>query len=272
MTCLAYLPDRGVIVVSGPDRVVFLQGLVSNDIELVAPGRAIWAALLSPKGKWLADFFILADGEQLLLECERAQIAMLVSRLSRYRLRAQVTVADVSSGWAVHAAWGGAPTQGGLIAADPRLPEAGWRVLAAVPLPGNASAEDWDRHRLFLGLPDGSRDLETDKTLLLEAGFDELAGVSWTKGCYMGQELTARTKYRGLIKRRLVPVLVEGDLPAPGTPVTRAGVEVGILRSGRDGRALATLRVEAMGWELACGDARLTAERPGWMRLAEPAA
>ncbi len=91
---------------------------------------------------------------------------------------------------------------------------------------------DWDRHRLALGLPDGSRDLEAEKTVLLEAGFDELNGVSWTKGCYMGQELTARTKYRGLVKRRLVPVTVAGSLPLPGTPVLRDGIEVGTMRSG----------------------------------------
>ena len=271
MTQLAYLSDRGVIAVAGPDRVDFLQGLVSNDVVLVAPGQAVWAALLSPQGKWLADFFILGDGERLLLDCELAQIGMLVPRLSRYRLRAAVTVENVSAEWAVHAAWGGAPPEEELgevlVAADPRLPAAGWRVLAPAPLAATASALDWDRHRLALGLPDGSRDLEADKTVLLEAGFDELSGVSWTKGCYMGQELTARTKYRGLIKRRLVPVIVAGDLPPPGTPVTRDGAEVGVLRSGRDGRALATLRLEALGAVLACGGALLTPDVPGWMHL-----
>jgi len=274
MTKIAYLPERGVIAVSGPDRVEFLQGLVSNDVALAMPGkpmgRAVWAALLSPQGKWLADFFILSDGETLLLDCERAQTDMLVVRLSRYRLRARVTIADVSAEWAVHAAWGTAPPVDGLIAADPRLPEAGWRVLTLAPLAGSASAADWDHYRLSLGLPDGSRDLETDKTVLLEAGFDELSGVSWTKGCYMGQELTARTKYRGLIKRRLVPVRVEGALPPPGTPVTRAGVEVGILRSGHDAMALATLRIEALGGVLDCGGARLVPAMPSWMRVTAP--
>ena len=100
-------------------------------------------------------------------------------------------------------------------------------------------AADWDRHRLALGLPDGSRDLAAEQTVLLEAGFDELHGVSWTKGCYMGQELTARTKYRGLLKRRLVPVAVAGPLPPPGTPVLAEGAEMGEMRSGRDGLGLA---------------------------------
>lgn len=278
MPRLALLPDRGVIEVRGEDRVSFLQGLVSNDVALAAPGgdgmgRAVWAALLSPQGKWLADFFILADGDRLLLDCERDQAAMLAQKLSRFRLRAKVTVTDMSQAWCVHAAWGAAPVlpAGAVAASDPRLPEAGWRVLAATPLPATAEAAEWDVHRLALGLPDGIRDLEPDKSVLLEAGFDELNGVSWTKGCYMGQELTARTKYRGLIKRRLVPVRVEGDLPAPGTPILRDGVEVGTMRSGRGALGLAQVRREALDGPLTCGGAVLVPQLPAWMRMTETA-
>ena len=120
-----------------------------------------------------------------------------------------------------------------IAAPDPRLPEAGWRLLSATPLPDHGIARRTGTGIVWrLGLPDGSRDLEAEKTVLLEAGFDELNGVSWTKGCYMGQELTARTKYRGLVKRRLVPVTVAGSLPLPGTPVLRDGIEVGTMRSG----------------------------------------
>jgi tRNA-modifying protein YgfZ len=270
MSKLAYLPDRAVIAVSGEDRVAFLQGLVSNDVSLAVPGHAVWAALLTPQGKFLAEFFILADGERLLLDCEQGLRDMLVQKLTRFRLRAKVTVAP--DGLLVHAAWEGAPELAGVIAApDPRLPEAGWRVLSPALLPTSAEAADWDRHRLALGLPDGSRDLEAEKTVLLEAGFDELGGVSWTKGCYMGQELTARTKYRGLVKRRLVPVAVEGAMPAPGTPVLREGAEIGTMRSGRDGRGLAVLRLGALEGELHAGDAVLRPLVPGWMKLPEPA-
>jgi folate-binding protein YgfZ len=269
MSSFAHLPDRAVVTVEGPDRVAFLQGLVSNDVALAAPGRAVWAALLTPQGKWLADFFILADGERLLLDVERVQAGMLAAKLSRFRLRAKVVVAELP-GWEVHVAWGGLPLvpSGAVAAPDPRLAEAGWRVLAAEVLAGDASAEEWDGHRLALGLPEGSRDLEADKTVLLEAGFDELSGVSWSKGCYMGQELTARTKYRGLIKRRLVPVEVRGSLPPPGTPVLRGEAEVGTLRSGRGARALATLRLEALSGSLACGEAEVVPRVPGWMRIA----
>jgi hypothetical protein len=268
---VAHLPERGVVAVGGADAVPFLQGLVSNDVAGIGAGEARFAALLTPQGKWLADFLVLAapDGG-LLLECERAQAPMLVRLLSRYRLRAKVTVADASEAWAVHALWGGgAPPDGaGLAVRDPRHPLAGWRVLAVAPLPGAEGREAHDRHRLSLGLPDGSRDLDGEKTVLLEAGFDELNGVSWTKGCYMGQELTARTKYRGLLKKRLVPVAVAGPLPPRGAPVTLDGAEVGEMRSGRDGIGLALLRLEAArAPALACGEAVLTPRIPDWMRL-----
>jgi folate-binding protein YgfZ len=262
MTLIAHLSRRCVLSVSGEDRVSFLQGLVSNDVTLAGPGRAVWAALLTPQGKWLADFFIFADAERLLLDIEAVQAADLVRRLSRFRLRARVAVAEETL--QVYAAWDGEPPPGGLAAPDPRIADAGWRILAA-DLPVNATEELYDRHRLSLGLPDGSRDMEAETSVLLEAGFDELGGVSWTKGCYMGQELTARTKYRGLLKRRLVPVSGSAEtLPAPGTPVTADGVEVGLLRSSRGNAGLALLRIDAMERDLECGGA-LTVQRPVWM-------
>ncbi len=268
MTRLAALPGRAVIEVGGEDRVAFLQGLVSNDVAEAAPGHAVWAALLTPQGKYLADFFVLTDGDRLLLDAERAQVPILVQRLTRFRLRSKVTIRDAAE-LLVSVAWDGAPEVAAIVAPDPRLPEAGWRVLATVPPPANAADADFDRHRLMLGLPDGTRDLEAEKTVLLEAGFDELHGVSWSKGCYMGQELTARTKYRGLVKRRLVPVAVDGPLPEPGTPVRRDDTEVGTMRSGRDALGLAVLRLDALDAPLACGEARLTPRVPGWMRLPE---
>jgi folate-binding protein YgfZ len=271
MTRLAALPDRDVIEVSGEDRVGFLQGLVSNDVAEAAPGRAVWAALLTPQGKWLADFFIFSDGERLLLDCEHAQAPALLQRLSRFRLRSKAALRTADE-LRVYAAWDGAPPQAAIAAPDPRLDEAGWRLLSPTPLPTTALEADWLRHRLALGLPDGSRDLESDKTVLLEAGFDELHGVSWTKGCYMGQELTARTKYRGLLKRRLVPVTVDGTLPVPGTPVLRGGTEVGTMRSGLGQSGLAVVRIDALRDVLSCGDATLTARVPAWMSLPESVA
>ena len=272
MTQIAPMPDRAVLSVEGPDRVAFLQGLVSNDVARAAPGVAVFSALLSPQGKWLADFFILSDGERLLIDCEAAHATMLATKLTRFRLRSQVTVS--ASPLHVFVVWGGpAPDgiPGATMAPDPRLPGAGWRILAT-DVPTDADPDAWDAHRLSLGLPEGARDLQSDKTVLLEAGFDELNGVSWTKGCYMGQELTARTRYRGLLKRRLVPVEIAGPAPALGTPVTLLTAEVGEMRSSRDGRGIALLRLTALGAAgLRCGDAVLTPRIPAWMVLPETA-
>jgi folate-binding protein YgfZ len=265
MTQTAALPERAILSVSGEDRVGFLQGLVSNDVAEARPGHAVWAALLTPQGKWLADFFIHTDGERLLLDCERPQVPMVRQRLSRYRLRSRVTLTEADL--LVYAVWDGDPDRTGLAARDPRLPEAGWRVLTGEPIAVNATAADWDLHRLRLGLPDGSRDMEAEKSVLLEAGFDELNGVSWTKGCYMGQELTARTKYRGLVKRRLVPVRIDGAAPAPGSPLLRDGREVGTMRSARDGYGMAVVRLEALDSALTSDAATISPVLPGWMRL-----
>jgi tRNA-modifying protein YgfZ len=268
MIKITQLPDRGVIELAGEDRIPFLQGLVSNDISEAAPGRAVWAALLTPQGKYLSDFFVLSDGTRLLLDCPRADAAMLATRLARFRLRARATLRDASGELAVHAAWGGTPDlpPATLAAPDPRLPEAGWRILADTALATNATPADWNAHRLALGLPD-SADLEAEKTVLLEAGFDELNGVSWTKGCYMGQELTARTKYRGLVKRRLVPVALDGPLPTPGSRITHGDQDVGTMRSGQNQTGLALLRLEALNQPLTCGTTHLTPRLPTWLRM-----
>jgi folate-binding protein YgfZ len=222
---IALLLDRAVLEISGEDRVAFLQGLISNDVTKARADQALWAALLTPQGKWLADFFVIAT----------------------------------------------APPAG-LAARDPRLPEAGWRVLAPATLPTNASAEDYAAHRIALGLPDGSKDMEAEKSVLLEGGFDELNGISWTKGCYMGQELTARTRYRGLLKRRLVLVAIEGPAPERGTPIlTPDGAEAGEMRSSQGAQGLALLRLEWLDKKgaLAAGGARLTPQPPPWMKLPE---
>lgn len=297
MISYAMLGDRGVLEVAGADRHAFLQGLVSNDVTKATAERAVYAALLTPQGKYLHDFPIVALGDALYLDTEAARLGDLQKRLSLYRLRSKVTLTDASARFAVAVAFGdgvaerfGLPAEpgaasafaGGVAYIDPRLAALGVRFLvpretlpAALEAQGAAPADldAYDRLRLRLGVPDGSRDLVTEKAILLEAGFDELNGIDWQKGCYMGQELTARTKYRALIKKRLMPVTVEGPLPAPGTPVMLGADEAGELRSGRDGRALALLRLDAVeaaastGAVLTAGDAKLSAARPDWMRV-----
>ena len=286
----ALLPERGILAVSGPDRRAFLQGLVSNDVEKLASGRAAHAALLTPQGKYLHDFIMLEAGEAIWLDAEAARLADLKRRLSMYRLRAKVEIAERPE-LGVAAVFGdgalaalGLPEEPGIVRpwedgislVDPRLSDLGVRVigdrsrlvrLAETGL-GEADFAAWDRHRLALGVPDGSRDLVPEKSILLESGFDELNGVDWRKGCYVGQELTARTKYRGLIKKRLFPVRINGLAPQPGAMVTLDGKEAGEMRSARDGVGLALLRLEAVAElrPLTADSATLSPVHPNWMQ------
>jgi folate-binding protein YgfZ len=290
----ALLDERGILAVGGDDRCAFLQGLVSNDVAKVGPMQACYAALLTAQGKYLHDFMIVEWASALLLDGERARLADLKRRLSIYRLRARVSL-DERPDLAVAAVFGSGaleilglpaepgaarPFAHGLAFVDPRLAALGARCLlprqqaaAALAAAGLAETgfEAYDSLRLACGVADGSRDLVIEKTVLLEAGFDELNGVDWNKGCYIGQELTARTKYRGLVKRRLLPVSVVGPMPPPGTPIYADGREVGEMRSGRDRRGLALVRIEAAGeaQRLTAGEAIVIPGRPEWMRSIE---
>jgi len=287
------LEDRGLVTVGGEDRADFLQGLISNDIEKVSPDRAIWAALLTPQGKYLHDFFVADIGGVFHLDCEGARLMDLGQRLSRYKLRARIDL-GIGDGLVVAAAFGegalealGLPREAGAARAmgggvgfvDPRFAAAGARAILPIETAAETleqsglarvTAADYDRQRLEVGLPDGSRDLVVEKSLLLESNFDALNGVDWDKGCYLGQELTARTKYRGLVKRRLVPVEIDGDAPEPGTQILLDGKDAGEMRSACGAHGLALLRIEQMekaaagGGSLQAGAARLTPRKPAW--------
>ena len=286
----AILEDRGILAVSGPDRRFFLQGLVSNDVEKVGANRAAYAALLTAQGKYLHDFIMVEMGEAIWLDTEAARLGDLRRRLSMYRLRAKVEIAErpelgvaAMFGEGALAALGLADESGearpldeGVALVDPRLARLGARLIVDRLRLARFGSElkqvdfaAYDRHRLALGIPDGSRDLVPDKSILLEAGFDELNGVDWQKGCYVGQELTARTKYRGLIKKRLFPVHIDGPVPVPGTMVTAEGRDAGEMRSARDGSGLALLRLDAVdaGRKLMADAATLVPLQPDWMRI-----
>lgn len=291
-----WLEDRSVLVIEGPDARTFLQGLLTADVRRLTPDRAIWAALLTPQGRYLFDFALLADGDRVLVDAERARLPELVRRLQLYRLRAAVAIAEPPAPWAVLALPdGAAPARFGLEAApgacrrdgaafvlvDPRLAALGLRVvLPADEVEGflarhrleRVGKEAWDRLRLALGVPDGSRDLVPEKALAIESNFLELGIVALDKGCFVGQELTARMAHRALRKWRLAPVRVRGPLPAPGTAVMLEDREVGEVRSGLDDRALALLRVEMLasrgsgaGRVLRAGEAELEPVLPAWM-------
>lgn len=259
------LEERGVLAVTGEDRAAFLQGLVTNDMRAVSGERAVYTLFLTPQGKYLHDFMVACDGDALLLDVEAARRDDLLRRLKMYRLRSKIALEDRTAGLTVVALIGpgvlgtlglpaepgaAVPFAGGLAFTDPRRVGLGARAL----LPAGTDLEAlgfarlpfdaWDRLRLELGVPDGSRDMEVEKAIPLENNLDALNAISWDKGCYMGQELTARTRYRALIKKRLVPVELNGPLPAPGTPVRLGEKDAGEMRSGMQTRALAMLRLE----------------------------
>lgn len=268
---------RGVLRIAGEDRVSFLQGLVTNDVTRAAAGEAVYAALLTAQGRFLHDFFIVTDGDALLLDCEAERRADLLRRLSMYKLRAKVTIEDKTDSLAVILIWGddagSATSSAGAIAihTDPRLPALGARaIVAATDAEGwiagrglaKADEDGYDRHRIALGVPDGSRDLPVERALLLENGIDELHGIDWQKGCYVGQEVTARMRYRSLVRKQLLPVSIEGPTPEFGAPITIDGAEAGEMRSAVNGLGLALLRQEALdkigpGRELLCAKATL---------------
>jgi len=287
------LANRGVLTVAGADRGEFLQGLISNDIERVAADRVIWAAYLTPQGKYLHDFFVTEIDGAFHLDCEADRLMDLGQRLHRHKLRARIDLgrgegltvvallgADSAAAFDLPAEPGAArDLAGGIVYVDPRLTAIGARAIlpaadaaAVLAEHGFAAAdpETYEGARLTLGLSDGSRDLIVEKSTLLESNFDELNGVDWDKGCYMGQELTARTKYRGLVKKRLLPVRLEGNAPKAGEPVVCDGKEIGEMRTSLGSRGLALMRLdrlaaaEASGAAITAGAARVTPEKPDW--------
>lgn len=288
------LNTRAVLRVSGADSRVFLQGMISNDIEKLKPARALWAAFLTPQGKFLHEFFLTLDprdADAILIDCEATRRGDLKRRLSVYKLRSQVEIEDTGERYAVAALFGAGtaaalslsenpgaamPFAGGLAYMDPRLLDLGARAVLPRGEAGEAlrragfdpaMTAGYERLRISLGVPGGSRDLEIERSPLLENGFDELNGVDWDKGCFIGQELTARTKYRALIKKRLMPVEIDGPPPAPGTPVMRDGKEAGVMRSSAANLGLALLRLDAVasaGGPLIAGDAELIPRKPAW--------
>jgi folate-binding protein YgfZ len=236
------LPKRAMLAVSGGDAETFLQGLVSNDLRKLSSG-AVYAAMLSPQGKFLHDFFLIRRGDAILMDCDSLRVNDLLSRLTLYKLRAAVNIEKLPD--AVTAAWGKKTEQG---YADPRLPAMGYRIIGAAKTDGwqEKTFDDYEAHRLALGIPDGAQDMLIDKSFLLELGFESLHGVDFNKGCYVGQEVTARSKFRGQVRKHIYQVRADGELPPLGTPIVQDGAEVGQLRSHAGNIGLAIIRIEAV--------------------------
>ena len=287
------LPARAVLAVSGPDRRAFLQGLITNDIARAGEARAIHAALLTPQGRILHDFAVVEQDERYLFDVEATGADALAKRLATYKLRSKVAIERLAD-WAVAAvidadALRALGTDGeagvakrlaggtGTAFVDPRLAALGARVIAPATVLDGLEASGWRRDdparhealRLALGVPEGTRDLADG--LPMENGLDPLNTLDWKKGCYVGQEVTARMRYRGLTRKRLVPVRIAGVAPEPGTPVMLGGEEAGELRGSAGTRGLALLRIDKLdaavetGLAFTAADATLTPERPAWL-------
>lgn len=291
-------PARSVIAVSGEDRQEFLQGLISNDTGRIGISRAIFAALLTPQGKFAYDLLLVGQTDRYLVDTEQTRRADLLKRLKMFKLRSKVTLDDLDADLVVVNLFGGDSLirlelagetgaarvlDGGVVFTDPRLSDLGARAflprasyvqtLADLGFT-EAPAGSFRQLRYTLGVPEGSDDLIPDKSILLESGFDELHGIDWQKGCYMGQELTARTKYRGLVRKRLLPVKIEGATPTPGTSLILDGKEVGEMRSAEADHGLALIRLEHLDSVAKGIDAhgtRVTASIPAWVKLPEMA-
>jgi folate-binding protein YgfZ len=281
---IARLPDRAVLRVSGPAARAFLQGLVTNNVEKATEARAVHGGLLTPQGKILFDFFIVADGDSFLLDVNQDKAAALAQRLGFYKLRAAVEITPERD-FAVAACWGSLPqVPNGVIAyADPRLPKLGLRLLMSPAADqaalGCAPASDSDYHarRIGLGVPEGGRDYSYGDAFPHEAMFDQLDGVDFKKGCFVGQEVVSRMEHRGTARKRIVRIEGEGPLPDPGTEITAGQATIGTLGSVSGSSGLALIRLDraeeakARGDQLRAGGVAVTVSVPSWARFKTPA-
>jgi tRNA-modifying protein YgfZ len=286
----ALLPDRGVVKVVGEPARGFLNGLLTADIGKVTPQNACFAALLTPQGKIVVDGIVAeapaTDGGGFFIDCPRALALSLVEKLNFYKLRAPIIAEDLSEVLGVLAVWDGAgDTDYGLVYRDPRLPALGQRIMLPPHLAAEAAADlgatlvaadDYEAHRIALGVPRGGLDFTYGDAFPHETDMDQLQGVDFAKGCYVGQEVVSRMEHRGSARNRVVPVAYEGYAPDPGAPVTAADKTIGVFGSRTPDRALALLRLDraadalATGAPLVSGSATLRLVKPDWARFAWP--
>lgn len=269
-----FLPDRGVVQVSGADARKFLNGLVTTDVTKLHPGAARFGALLTPQGKIIVDFLIAEmpaeDGERFLLDCPATQAKALADKLNLYKLRAKISVENLSDRLGIIAAWDGAPAvQPASSFVDPRHPELGLRVIAPQgELPAVAAqlgaeivdAGAYETHRIGHAVPQGGVDFVYGDAFPYETNMDRLNGVDIGKGCYVGQEVVSRMHHRGTTRTRAAQVLLDGPAPAPGTPVLAGDKTVGTLGSSAAQRAIAVLRIDRTAGAIEAGTALMAGD------------
>jgi tRNA-modifying protein YgfZ len=289
----ALLPDRGAVKVAGDGARNFLHGLVTADILDLAPGAARFCALLTPQGKIIADFMAVeapaAEGGGFFLDVPRAQVAVLVDKLNLYKLRAKVMIEDLSQTLGVLAAWNGGAGSGatklGLSYADPRLAALGLRVMLPPHRAADAAADlgaalvaadEYEAHRIALGVPRGGVDFGYGDAFPHEADMDQLGGVDFAKGCYVGQEVVSRMEHRGIARTRAVPVRYDGAAPQAGAAVLAGERQVGVMGSAADGHGVALLRLDRVAEALSQGEAlsgggvAIRLVKPDWAHFAFP--
>jgi tRNA-modifying protein YgfZ len=283
---VALLEDRGVVRVAGEDAAKLLQGVISNDMDRLATQPALHAALLTPQGKILFEFCVVNAGRDgYLLETGRDQVAGLTMRLTMYRLRAKATIADVSGQYRVLAVWGPWQTNGEEMGdavwfCDPRLSALGWRILApmggaspiATARAGMCQEADYHAHRIQQCVAQAGMDYRLGDTFPHEANFDQLNGVCFTKGCFVGQEVVSRMQHRAIVRKRIVPVVGKSVLQA-GCEVMAGTAVIGRIGSVAGSRALALIRLDraaharANGQELVAGGVGIALQNPVWATM-----
>ncbi len=270
----AYLADRGVVQVTGEEAKSFLDGLLTCDLDRLAPGSPRYGGLLTPQGKILFDFIVFAAADAdggYFLDCAREQAADLARRLSFYKLRAKVAVADRSDTLAVVAAWGGAEKPDALAGEDPRLADLGWRAIVPTSEVArmDVDAAAYHVHRIGLGVPEGGKDFAFGDAFPHEALMDRLHGVDFDKGCFVGQEVVSRMQHRGTARTRIVPlVYLDGAAVGPGAEVTAGERVIGRTGTGAGERGLAMIRLDRAADALAAGETIRAGGRP--VRIEKP--
>ena len=263
----AFLPDRGVVKVGGEDARNFLNGLVTTDVTLLQPGLGRFAALLTPQGKITADFLITeapsGDGGGFLIDCPRALAQSLADKLGFYKLRAKVTVENLSDNLGVLAAWDGdLAIKPDLTFADPRSAALGWRILApgefAQKVANLIGAElvdsaAYDAHRIASGIPRGGLDFMYGDAFPHETNMDRLHGVDFDKGCYVGQEVVSRMQHRGTARTRTLRVMLDGPSPEPGAAILAGDKPIGTMGSTAGPHGLALIRIDRAADALQAG-------------------